>query len=129
MNHFFRPAGAALAVCVSVLAGCASMAVSDDLIVTRTTSALGLPASEFTISKRADSGVRTDYIATTKANRVFQCYVAGSFSVTGRVVSDAICSPMSGGPAASAAPAAASPGATPAPAGNCNALLRAAGRC
>jgi hypothetical protein len=107
---------------LGLVAGCASTAVSDDIIITRTSFALGLAPSEFAITNRTNSGVRSDYIATTKTNRVYQCYVAGSVSVTGKVVSDAICSPMSGKttqeqsqPAASGQP--------------CNALLKAAKKC
>ena len=115
----------ALIACASALfiTGCASVAVNDAALAQRTSLALGLTSDQFTISNRVDSGVRTDYSVQTAAGENYACYVTGIISVTGRVVSDAICTGMqSGGNAGQAAPAAA---ATP----NCNDLLRAAGRC
>ena len=118
----------------ALVGGCASTAVTDDAIVTNTSRALGLPPSAFTISNRADSGVQTTFIARTDGGRTYNCYVEGSVSVMGRVVSDAICQEMrqSDAPAsarrANARPASGTaPAPSPAPA--CNALLRAAGRC
>jgi hypothetical protein len=128
-SSFFALLAAALLV-----GGCASHAVTDDAIVTNTSRALGLPPSAFTISNRADSGVQTTFIARTDGGRTFNCYVEGSVSVVGRVVSDAICQEMrqSDAPASSrranARPASGTAPA-PAPAPACNALLRAAGRC
>jgi hypothetical protein len=74
------------------LSGCASVAVSTDLIEQRTAFALGLDRSSFTISNRQDDGLRTQYVATAKNGQRYNCYVTGTFSVTGRVVSDALCS-------------------------------------
>ena len=128
-SSFFALLAAALLV-----GGCASHAVTDDAIVTNTSRALGLPPSAFTVSNRADSGVQTTFIARTDGGRTFNCYVEGSVSVVGRVVSDAICQEMrqSDAPAysrrANARPASGTAPA-PAPAPACNALLRAAGRC
>lgn len=124
-----KPFNIAALAAAALLAGCASVAVTDDLIVQRTAFALSLQPNEFTISNRSDSGVRTDYTVTTRTGRTFQCYVGGSVSVVGRVVSDAICSPMGGGAAAGnpAPTGTAQPPAANAP--GCNALLRAAGRC
>ena len=113
----------ALVFVATLSAGCASMAVTDEAIVTNTSRALGLDKSQFTISDRADSGVQTTFTARTKAGKTYSCYVEGSVSVIGRVVSDALCREMSksGTPAAPAANAPSDPA--------CNALLRAAGRC
>jgi hypothetical protein len=85
--------------------------------------ALGLDKSQFTISDRADSGVQTTFTARTKGGKTYSCYVEGSVSVVGRVVSDALCREMSksGTPVAPAANAPSDPA--------CNALLRAANRC
>ncbi|SFP99583.1 hypothetical protein [Variovorax sp. 770b2] len=122
----------ALLAAALLVGGCASHAVTDDAIVTNTSRALGLPPGAFTISNRADSGVQTTFIARTDGGRTFNCYVEGSVSVVGRVVSDAICQEMrqSDAPASARRSAAKPPsGAAPAPAPACNALLRAAGRC
>ncbi|UVH58467.1 hypothetical protein NWF24_03365 [Variovorax paradoxus] len=115
-----------------LVGGCASHAVTDDAIVTNTSRALGLPPSAFTISNRADSGVQTTFLAKTDGGRTYNCYVEGSVSVVGRVLSDAICQEMRQSDApASARRSNARPatGTAPAPAPACNALLRAAGRC
>ncbi len=113
----------ALFLVATLSTGCASMAVTDDAIVTNTSRALGLDRSQFTISDRADSGVQTTYMARTKTGKTYSCYVEGSISVVGRVVSDALCREMS--KTGTPVPPAANPQSDPA----CNALLRAAGRC
>jgi hypothetical protein len=114
---------ATAAVAALLLGACASMAVTDEVIVTNTSRALGLDKSQFTISDRADSGVQTTFTARTKGGKTYSCYVEGSVSVVGRVVSDALCREMSksGTPVAPAANAPSDPA--------CNALLRAANRC
>lgn len=109
----------------ALVAGCAAQAVSDDAIQTNTSRALGLPPSAFVISDRADSGVQTTYTARTQGGRTYSCYVTGGVSVTGRVVSDAICQEMR----QTDAPARGAPARRAAPDPACNALLRAAGRC
>lgn len=113
----------ALLLSASLSGGCASVAVTDDAIITNTSRALGLERNQFTISDRSDSGLQTTYTARTRSGKTYSCYVEGSVSVVGRVVSDALCREMSRG-GAPAAPAAAAP-VDP----SCNALLRAAGRC
>ncbi len=87
MHKFLIP----LISVTAFLSGCASVAVSTDLIEQRTAFALGLERSSFTISNRQDEGLRTQYVATTKTGQRYNCYVTGTFSVTGRVVSDALC--------------------------------------
>jgi len=94
--------------------------VTSDAIERNTAFALGMDKANFTISERNDDGMKTTYVATTKAGKKYSCYVTGTFSVTGRVVSDALCS-------ASGQPAGTSGGG--ASGGTCNALLKAAGRC
>ena len=127
-------------------AGCASMAVTEDALTANTASALGLQPGQFTISDRVDQGVKTTYTVTTTAGARYSCYVTGTVSVTGRLVSDALCNELKAATASAAPDAAASmrgagaataptqgaaPAATPAKADDakCNALLRAAGRC
>ena len=122
-----RTAAAAISLLIATLAtGCASMAVTDDAIVTNTARSLGLDKSDFTVSDRADSGVQTTYTVRTKAGKSYSCYVTGTVSVTGRIVSDALCSEMAR-PGAGASPTKPTGSAPKDP--SCNALLRAAGRC
>lgn len=71
--------------------GCASIAVTDEAIADRTAFALGLAKGDFTISNRVDDGTTTRYSVKTKAGQEFNCFVGGSISVLGRVVSEAIC--------------------------------------
>nr|WP_286197724.1 hypothetical protein [Variovorax boronicumulans] len=118
---------AGLAAAAFITAGCASVAVTGDAIERNTAQALGLNPGTFTISNRADEGVKTTYNVDTQAGRRYSCYVTGTVSVMGRVVSDAVCTELAGGRGqARATPA---PAAAPAAAPACNALLKAAGRC
>lgn len=119
---FIRRAALVSMAAIAVLtAGCASVAVTEDALTTNTAFALGLQKDQFTISNRADSGVKTTYMVETKTGRKYNCYVTGTFGVTGRTVSDAICSEM--GKAGEPSPSTESTG------GSCNALLKAAGKC
>lgn len=102
-------------------AGCASVAVSNDAIEKRTATALGLANNTFTISDRVDDGVRTDYTVKTSNGKQYACYVTGTVSVTGRVVSDAICIEKA---KANTKPASTTPASS-----SCNALLKAAKKC
>ena len=124
MNQFPSRNRLALSACAvaSVLAGCASVAVTNDALQQRTAVGLSLAPGSFTISNRQNSGVQTNYNVTTQDGHQFACYVTGGVSITGRNVSDAICRPA----AAATGAAAASPTK---PAATCNALLQAAGRC
>lgn len=108
------------AMLVASLSGCASFAVSEDALVQRTGFALGLEPSQFTISNRMDEGTATRYQVRTTAGRQYNCTVGGSLNVLGKSVSDALCSEIGKD---GAAPAAGQGG------GNCNALLKAAGKC
>lgn len=107
----------------ATLAGCASIAVTDDVITQRTSTALGIQPSQFTISNRSDSGVRTDYQVTTTRGKHYSCYVTGMISQMGRTVSDAICTQMGAGSSKQGNTA------NSKSAKDCNTLLRAAGRC
>lgn len=108
------------AVAMAVLAtGCASVAVTDQAMADKTAFSLGLEKNEFTISDRRDDGFQTYYTVRTKDGKRYNCYVAGGFTVAGRMVSDAVCN--------EAGKAAKKPGAGNEP--SCNALLKATGRC
>ncbi|MES2582880.1 MAG: hypothetical protein V4627_09205 [Pseudomonadota bacterium] len=107
------------------IAGCASTVVKEDHLQQKTAFALGLEPNSFTVADRVDDGLQTHYSVKTNDGRRFNCYVEGSFSFgTGRVVTDAICSPI--GKTANSAGTGGS-GGTGGPA--CNALLKAAGKC
>jgi hypothetical protein len=82
----------ALLFIVTLAAGCASIAVTDDAIVDRTAFALGLGKGDFTISNRSDEGTTTRYSVRTKTGQDYNCFVGGSISVLGRSVSEAVCS-------------------------------------
>jgi hypothetical protein len=104
---------------VSIFAvGCASVAVTDDAIVKNTSMAIGLEKNAFTITDRENDGLKTTYKVKTNAGKNYSCYVTGTVSVVGRVVSDAICTEMG----AAAKPSAESDK-------SCNALSKAAGKC
>lgn len=98
--------------------GCASVAVTDDAIAENTSMAIGLEKSAFTITDRKDNGIKTTYRVKTNSGKNYSCYVTGTFSVVGRVVSDAICTEMG----ANVKPSTKSDA-------SCNALLKAAGKC
>lgn len=123
-NRLTTITAAFLAVVAGLSAGCASVAVTDEALQQRTATALSLTPSSFEISNRVNDGLKTTYKVSTSSGRQYSCYVTGGVSVTGRVVSDAICSDAPGTVVTGAAPAAAAP-----PAASCNALLKAAGKC
>ena len=102
-----------------LVTGCASTAVTESALTQRTSMALGLPADQFSVSNRSDNGIRTDYSVRTHSGSHYNCYVTGMIAVTGRNVSDAICTEMNGS----------SQRATNSHSTACNALLRAAGQC
>jgi hypothetical protein len=111
------PAVVALA---ALVAGCASVAVSNDAIEQHTATALGLAKGTFTISDRIDDGMKSSYSVKTSAGKQYSCYMTGGVSIIGPSVSDAVCSeggirPQQAGATTSGA--------------SCNALLKAAGKC
>lgn len=110
-----------VAAIAAFTAGCASVAVSNNAIEQNTASALGLEKGTFTISDRVDDGVKSSYAVKTNSGKKYSCYVTGTVSVMGRVVSDAVCNEV-GKPAKQAA-------GTGSAGGSCNALLKAAGKC
>ena len=100
-----------------LLAGCASVAVTEDAIKQKTAFALGLNQGDFAISNRVDDGVETRYSVKTKTGKTYNCYVTGTVTVLGRTVSDAICSTAGKG------------SKTGSTGTQCNALLKAANKC
>ncbi len=99
--------------------GCASVAVSNDAIESNTAFAIGAEKGTFTISDRVDDGVKSTYAVKTNTGKKYSCYVTGSITVVGRVVSDAVCN-EAGKPVKQV---------TGVGAPSCNALLKAAGKC
>ena len=89
--------------------GCTTL-VPQSTLEQRTAFALGLKQGEFTIGDRQEGALRLDYTVTAKNGDKFNCYVTSN---AGIFTSDALCSKPGGGAAEV----------------QCNALLRAAGRC
>jgi len=77
-----------------LVSGCASVAVSQKAIEQKTEFALGLSPGTYTISNRQDQGVQTRYSVKTDSGKQYNCYVEGSISVIGPVVSDAMCAKL-----------------------------------
>ncbi len=75
----------------TTLSGCASQAVTGTHLEENTAFSLGMDKSDFTISNRRDSGIKTSYLVKTNSGQQYSCYVTGTFSIVGRAVSDAIC--------------------------------------
>ncbi|ADY96873.1 TPA: hypothetical protein WI689_000678 [Neisseria meningitidis] len=97
------------------LAGCGSInnvTVSDQKLQERAAFALGVSPNAVKISNRSNEGIRINFTATV-GKRVSQCYVTSVISTIGVTTSDAIC--LGGG--------------THKGKSQCNALLKAAGRC
>lgn len=96
MNGNIRVAGAALVL--AALQGCAapgaSFTVSDESLIPRTESAIGLPSSEFTIPDRMNEGVTARYEVRTRSGKTCSCFVDGSLTGIGKSVSHAACSPL-----------------------------------
>jgi hypothetical protein len=104
----------ALGLALALLAGaCASLTVSDDAIVQRTGSALGLEPNQFKITNRMNEGTVSRYKVETNAGKKFNCSVGGSLSILGASATDAICTEAGAQGAAN----------------TCNALLKAANKC
>lgn len=95
---------------MSLIVGCASLAVSDDAILKKTAFELGLEPSDFTVSNRQDDGVTSTYVVKAKGNKIYNCTIGGSISVLGRTVTSPICNEVGKAP-------------------TCNALQKAAGKC
>lgn len=132
------PAVAALAL----LSGCAST-LDQRGLEQRTAQAIGRSVGQFSITDREEeTGGRINYTVNTLDGMAYRCYLYGatgfqkamSFGQTPH--SDAICTAMAASKSGTSSPAAAAPAAATAPAARgrsaspeCNALLKAAGRC
>lgn len=120
----------------ALLAGCAST-IDQAGLEQRTAQAIGRSVGQFTISDRTEeTGGRVNYTVSTRDGAGYRCYLYGATGLQRAVTfgqtphSDAICTATVGGQARSAGPAPAATGATGRSGGpECNALLRAAGRC
>lgn len=128
MNILTQGRATASLAAALLLSACAAT-IDDSGIEQRTSLAIGRDVGSFTISERSEeTGGRINYTAKARDGAVFKCYL---YSATGfqRAMtfgqtphSDAICTAFGkGGGAAPVAPGAAG--------GQCNALLKAAGRC
>lgn len=127
-----------IAAALSLLTGCAST-ITQDGLAQRTAQALGRTPAQLTISDRSEeTGGRINYTVSTRDGASYRCYLysatgfqsAMSFGQTPH--SDAICTAVVGGQSggnSSTPPAAAAAQRGPAAGKECNALLRAAGRC
>lgn len=126
-----------IAAALSLLTGCAST-ITQDGLAQRTAQALGRTPAQLTISDRSEeTGGRINYTVATRDGASYRCYLysatgfqsAMSFGQTPH--SDAICTAVVGGPSgnSSTPPAAAAEQRGRAAGKECNALLRAAGRC
>lgn len=119
-----------------LLTGCASTMSQEDL-ESRTAQAVGRSVGQFTITDRSeDTGGRVNYTVNVRNGGTYRCYLYGatafqkvmSFGQTPH--SDAVCNAMAGGESRGGSK---SPSATSdrgrSSGGECNALMKAAGRC
>jgi hypothetical protein len=127
---------APFATVLALLAGCAAT-ITQDGLEQRTAQAIGRAVGQFSISDRSEeTGGRINYTVHTRDGAAYRCYL---YSATGFQKamsfgqiphSDAICTALAGGKGGSGpqGPAATGPKGR-STGGECNALLRAAGRC
>jgi hypothetical protein len=127
---------APLAVALALLAGCAAT-INQDGLEQRTAQAIGRSVGQFAITDRSEeTGGRINYTVNTRDGAAYRCYLVGATGFQKAMTfgqlphSDAICTAMAGGKSGSAnqRPAANGQGGR-SPGPECNALLRAAGRC
>ncbi|MDO9029886.1 MAG: hypothetical protein Q7U09_01045 [Hydrogenophaga sp.] len=122
-----------LTMALALLSGCAAT-IDQSGLEQRTAQAIGRSAGQFTITDRSEeTGGRINYTVHTRDGVAYRCYM---YSATGfqkamslgqTPHSDAICTAMVGSQGRGGRPR---PSAAPATGGGeCNALLRAAGRC
>ncbi len=127
---------APLATALALLAGCAAT-ITQDGLEQRTAQAIGRSVGQFTISERSEeTGGRINYTVNARDGAVYSCYLYGATGFQkamsfGQIPhSDAICTAKVGGKSGNSNQAPAAAGQSGGSAGgDCNALLRAAGRC
>ena len=127
---------APLAAALALVAGCAAT-IDQDGLEQRTAQAIGRTVGQFAITYRSEeAGGRINYTVNTRDGGAYRCSLYGATGLQRAVTfgqtphSDAICTAMAisqtGG--VNAGPAATAQRGRSA-GGDCNALLRAAGRC
>lgn len=127
---------APLAATLVLLAACAAN-ISQDALEQRTAQAVGRTVGQFSITDRSEeTGGRINYTVNARDGATYRCYLYGATGLQNAVTfgqtphSDAICTAMASGQRASGNQAPAATGQRGRSAGgDCNALLRAAGRC
>ena len=77
-----------ISLALLAVAGCASLAVTDQALTERTAGAVGLKKTGFTVSQRMDDSTRTRSAVRKPTGQEFNCFVGGSFNVLGRSVSN-----------------------------------------
>ena len=121
---------------LALLSGCAST-IDQAGLEQRTAQAIGRGVGQFTVTERTEeTGGRINYTVNTRDGVVYRCYLYGATGLQKAVTfgqtphSDAICTVMVGSQnrISNQGPAAAGQRGRSA-GGECNALLRAAGRC
>ena len=127
---------APLVTALALLAGCAAT-INQDGLEQRTAQAIGRSVGQLTITDRSqEAGGRINYTVNTRDGAAYRCYLYGATGFQkamsfGQIPhSDAICTAMSDGKSGSGNQGPAATGQSGRSAGgDCNALLRAAGRC
>lgn len=127
---------APIAAALALLTGCAST-ITQDGLEQRTAQAIGRSVGQFAITDRSEeAGGRINYTVNTRDGAAYRCYLYGATGLQkamsfGQIPhSDAICTAMVGGKGGSGNQAPVAPGQSGrSTGGDCNALLRAAGRC
>ena len=107
----------ALAGCTTIQNAGSSLSsrkVSDEVLQSKTAVALGLQASDFTLTDIVKDGMRYDYKAVLNSGGTRTCYLYSQQSIGSRTVSDAICS---------------NTGSQSSSSNKCDALKKAAGKC
>lgn len=107
------------ALAVTILGACSvvgNSVISDENLQNKAADAIGVNASQVSISDRKADGVTSVSFTASTGGRQYQCYVTTAMGVAN---SDAICK-QGGKPVKSAKVK---------PGQKCNALLEAAGRC
>lgn len=124
------------AVALALLAGCAAT-IHQDGLEQRTAQAIGRSVGQFTITERSEETAgRINYTVNTRDGAHYRCFLYGvtgfqkAMSFGQIPHSDAICTAMAGAKSGSGNQGPAATGQSGQSAGgDCNALLRAAGRC
>jgi hypothetical protein len=127
---------APLATALALLAGCAAT-INQEGLEQRTAQAIGRSVGQFAVTDRSEeTGGRINYTVNTRDGATYRCYLYGatgfqkamSFGQTPH--SDAICTAMAGGKSGNANREPSATGQRDrSTGGDCNALLRAAGKC